>query len=113
MARRALGRPARGRAARWVLALAQACALALGGLLTAAPGPVGAAYEADRTFNAPAPIAIPASGTSGIAAPYPSALTVANTCAPVTKVEVKLQGLSHAYPDDLDILLAGPGGRCS
>lgn len=29
----------------------------------------------------------------------------------VSKVVVKLKGLNHTYPDDLDILLVGPGGQ--
>ena len=29
----------------------------------------------------------------------------------ISKVTVKLNGLNHTYPDDLDILLVGPGGQ--
>jgi subtilisin-like proprotein convertase family protein len=29
----------------------------------------------------------------------------------ISKVVVKLKDLSHTYPDDLDILLVGPGGQ--
>jgi hypothetical protein len=29
----------------------------------------------------------------------------------MSKVVVKLNGLSHSYPDDLDLLLVGPDGQ--
>jgi uncharacterized repeat protein (TIGR01451 family) len=54
---------------------------------------------------------IPASGTQGSAAPYPAVLVVSNFSGTVTKVTARLAGLSHTYPDDLDILLVGPGGQ--
>lgn len=47
----------------------------------------------------------------GKASPYPSAITVSGFTGAVTRVTVKLLGLSHTYPDDLDILLVGPGGQ--
>ena len=43
--------------------------------------------------------------------PYPSTATVANMGGTITKVTVRLDGLSHTYPDDLDIALVGPGGQ--
>ena len=45
--------------------------------------------------------------------PYPSTVTVAGMGGTMTKVTVTLVGLSHTYPDDLDILLIGPGGQTS
>jgi uncharacterized repeat protein (TIGR01451 family) len=54
---------------------------------------------------------IPASGTQGSASPYPSTLVVSNFGGLVTKVTARLSGLTHAYPDDLDIVLVGPGGQ--
>jgi len=47
----------------------------------------------------------------GAASPFPSTINVSNVTGAVTKVTVTLAGLSHSYPDDLDILLVGPTGQ--
>ncbi len=44
-------------------------------------------------------------------APYPSNISVSSMVGTVTRVTVQLNGLSHTYPDDLDIALVGPGGQ--
>jgi T5SS/PEP-CTERM-associated repeat protein len=54
--------------------------------------------------NAPA-------ATSGRASPYPSVLAVTGLGGTITNLTVTLSGLSHTFPDDLDILLVGPGGQ--
>ncbi|MEP7339944.1 MAG: choice-of-anchor J domain-containing protein [Acidobacteriota bacterium] len=46
----------------------------------------------------------------GNATPYPSALAVAGVTGTVVGVKVKLNGVNHTFPDDLDILLVGPTG---
>ncbi len=56
-------------------------------------------------------IAIPATGNTGPASVYPSAIAVSGLVGSVLKVTVSLQGLSHAGPDDLDILLVAPNGQ--
>jgi subtilisin-like proprotein convertase family protein len=53
-------------------------------------------------------INIPGSGMSSL---YPSKITVAGLPTNPTKITVTLTGISHTYPDDLDILLVGPGGQ--
>jgi subtilisin-like proprotein convertase family protein len=55
-------------------------------------------------------ITIPGAGTSGPASPYPSQITVGGLPASIRKVRVTLF-VSHAFPDDLDIMLVGPGGQ--
>lgn len=62
-------------------------------------------------FSNTAPITIPGTGTSGPAAPYPSTITVSGLTGVVTDVNVTLTGVSHTFPDDIDILLVGPGGQ--
>jgi uncharacterized repeat protein (TIGR01451 family) len=44
------------------------------------------------------------------ATPYPATLTVSGVSGPVNHLTVTLHGLSHAFPDDMDVLLVGPNG---
>jgi subtilisin-like proprotein convertase family protein len=48
---------------------------------------------------------------SGIANPYPSQIDVAGLQGTIRRVRVTLSGLAHTFPDDVDILLVGPGGQ--
>ncbi len=59
------------------------------------------------TLTNATPIVIP---NVGPASPYPSTINVAGLAGTVTRVTVTLNGLSHTFPDDIDILLVGPGG---
>jgi len=45
------------------------------------------------------------------ASPYPSTINVSGIVGTVSKVTVSLLGLSHTYPEDVDVLLVGPGGQ--
>src|ERR1051325_7013774 len=47
----------------------------------------------------------------GAAAPYPSTIDVSGLGGLVSKVTVTLHGVSHGFPDDLDVLLVGPTGQ--
>lgn len=53
-------------------------------------------------------ITIPSSGT---ASPYPSEITLSNLDGLVTGVQVNLTNFSHAFPDDVDLMLVAPNGR--
>jgi len=53
------------------------------------------------------PVVIPEFGN---AAPYPSPIFVQCTPGPISELRVTLFGLSHTFPDDLDIVLVGPDG---
>ena len=57
------------------------------------------------------PIIIPATfdGT-GAASPSPSTIEVSGSDPKLSDVNVTLYGLSHTWPDDIDIMLAGPTG---
>jgi len=60
-----------------------------------------------QTFANPAVITIPDTGTT----PYPSPIVAAGV--PLLggyDIDVSFFNLSHTFPDDLDILLTGPGG---
>jgi subtilisin-like proprotein convertase family protein len=56
----------------------------------------------DRTANANPP---------GLGSLYPSNITVAGMSGTITQVKATVNGLSHTFPDDVDILLVGPGGQ--
>ena len=65
-----------------------------------------------RTFTNTATIAIPEGADStGPASVYPSSIVVADLPTAMTTVRVRLNGLSHTWPDDLDVLLVGPQGE--
>jgi hypothetical protein len=57
------------------------------------------------TINDAAPGLIPRE-----ASPFPSQITVPAGSGTVSTMEVTLNGLTHANPDDVDVLLSGPGG---
>ncbi len=63
---------------------------------------------ATLSFTNATNISIPASGT---ATPYRSTLTVSGVPNPASNVVVRLLNITHNNPDDLDILLVGPGGQ--
>src|SRR4029079_10802727 len=45
------------------------------------------------------------------ASPYPDDIAVSGLSGNITKVTVDITGISHTFPDDLDILLVSPGGQ--
>ena len=65
---------------------------------------------ARSTFSNPAPILL-ADGARGPALTGPSTITVDGLRGPIAGVTVRLDRLSHANPDDLDILLVAPSGE--
>jgi subtilisin-like proprotein convertase family protein len=70
-----------------------------------------AAPAGATTYSNTAPIAIPGTGDSGNAAPYPSTINVAGFSGPAGQVTVTLHNLSHSFPGDIDVLLVGPAGE--
>jgi subtilisin-like proprotein convertase family protein len=77
--------------------------------------PSATATPCAQTFSNPAAITIPATGTGATtgapANPYPSNIAVAGLSGTIIKVTVRLNGIAHTFPDDIDILLVGPGGQ--
>ena len=69
------------------------------------------ATAATLTFANAGAITIPATGTSGIASPYPSNISASGFTGLITKVTVSLFGLAHPFYTDIDILLVGPAGQ--
>jgi subtilisin-like proprotein convertase family protein len=62
---------------------------------------------ADALTN-PSPISIPDTGSGSV---YPSDIQVSGLDAPVTDVNVTIEGLTHTFVDDIDLLLVGPDGE--
>jgi subtilisin-like proprotein convertase family protein len=59
----------------------------------------------------PVDVAIPATGTSGPASPYPATRTVSGETGLISDLNVSIDGIWHERPDDLDMLLVGPEGQ--
>lgn len=70
---------------------------------------LAANITAQTTFNNPATINIPSSGTATPS--YPSTINVSGLTGRVTLVTVRLNGFTHALPDDVGVLLVGPTGE--
>jgi hypothetical protein len=58
----------------------------------------------------PVPIHLPGSGSSGPASRYPATINVFGQPTDLASVTVTLDGLSHSYPEDLNVLLVSPAG---
>jgi subtilisin-like proprotein convertase family protein len=72
---------------------------------------LGAVSSTTNSFVNPGFISIPTSGSVGTATPYPSTNIVSSLAGTVTKVTVTLTNINHTWPDDISILLVGPGGQ--
>lgn len=68
----------------------------------------GRVVASSGVFNANSGLAIQ---DIGMASPYPSTIFVTGLTASVHTLRVTLTNLTHTYPDDLDVVLVGPGGR--
>jgi uncharacterized repeat protein (TIGR01451 family) len=66
------------------------------------------AFPSIASFTNPVAIVIP---DHGPATPYPSTISVAGLTGIVSKVAIGLNGLTHSFPHDVSILLAGPSGQ--
>jgi hypothetical protein len=69
---------------------------------TSQPSPSPAAFVASQ------PIAIPEFGQAD---PYPATIEVSGLAGAIEDVTVTLSGLTHPFPDDVDVLLVGPFGQ--
>jgi Kelch motif/Galactose oxidase, central domain len=47
----------------------------------------------------------------GYAIPYPSTCEIAGRTGTITDVDLQILSLTHTWPDDIDMLLVGPGGE--
>lgn len=72
--------------------------------------PVGILVGSTVTNTQSGIISIPVSGSEGPASSYPSTLQVSGLSGDILDMNVRLSGLSHTWPSDLDILLVSPVG---
>jgi subtilisin-like proprotein convertase family protein len=86
----------------------RAFAAAASALILPVAALVGAAPASAAVFTNTATITI---ADEADASPYPSAIEVSGLGGTITDVNVTLTGVSHSYPDDINVLLAGPGGQ--
>ena len=76
------------------------------------PGPAAASFtNATAITITDCPNPCPASGQA--ASLYPAPITVSGEVGVVERVSVTINGLSHAFPADVDFLLVSPSGRKS
>ena len=81
-------------------------------LLTSSCGGGGGGDSGSGTFASTVAMTIPAS-PAGPAGPYPSVLAVSGLKHNITSVSLTFVGLTHSFPDDLDVLLVSPSGQAS
>lgn len=85
------------------------------GTTGAPPPPPSEPSGVKTTFSSNGPWTIPASGsgasTGSPTDPYPLTINVSGITDPVVDVNVRLRGLNHTWPDDIDIVLVGPQGQ--
>jgi subtilisin-like proprotein convertase family protein len=75
---------------------------------------IGGTAATATPFSNPAAITIldtPRVGGIAPGAPYPSTIAVAGIVGTVSKVTVTITNYAHAFPNDVDMLLVGPGGQ--
>jgi subtilisin-like proprotein convertase family protein len=72
--------------------------------LVALPGPAAAQYTVKTYTGGPVTVA------DGAAIPYPGTISGSGP-AILGDVTVRLNDVTHEFPDELDVLLAGPGGQ--
>ena len=78
----------------------------IGGTPSAATGTI-VSEETLPFFSNPNAITIPSSGAGN---PYPSTINVSGLTGGINSLKVTLTGLSHTWPDDIDVLMVGPSG---
>jgi subtilisin-like proprotein convertase family protein len=111
----------------WQSANPAVATVTIGGRATGVTAGTASISASRAGFNAAASLTVTTSGSTGTktfsnssaftirdqgpAAVYPSPVSVSGLSGTITKVTVRLIRLTHSNPDDLDILLVGPGGQ--
>lgn len=102
---------------RWIApSLALTLAVGVVGALTGPASAATTSFSQNTKLFVGGPNYSPFSGGSitipdtSPGSPYPSDIVVTHQ-GEITDVDVTLSGINHAFPDDLDIMLVGPGGQ--
>jgi subtilisin-like proprotein convertase family protein len=74
-------------------------------------GTIGNGWRLDLETGPGNPALIAAASDAPSAATYPAQLPVSGLSGEIADVDVNLTGLSHAHPDDLDVVLVSPQGQ--
>jgi uncharacterized protein YgiM (DUF1202 family)/subtilisin-like proprotein convertase family protein len=94
--------------------------LIIGALILTVPSLIRLPAEAAHIAATPPALAQVGTFTNGTAislvnntptSPYPSTISVSGLPGSITDVDVTLFTVNHSRPDDLDVLLVGPGGQ--
>jgi extracellular elastinolytic metalloproteinase len=76
---------------------------------------IGVTATATSSFSNTTPIIIPATGigdpAGAMSNPYPSTINVSGLSGTITRLTAQLFDFNHVSPEDVDVLLAGPGAR--
>lgn len=81
--------------------------MALAGVVLSVSGFANASFIS-TTITSNNSLTIPASGTSGVASSFPTLLDVSGVLGTIVDVNVFLTGVSHTFPDDINIGIVGP-----
>ena len=81
--------------------------LLLASMALVVPLASGVAWAATNTFSNTTQITM---SRDGAVTPYPSAISVSGL-GTVTDVDLRLNGFSHTYPDDVEVDLVGSRGQ--
>ena len=68
----------------------------------------GTATNPETPFQSVAAITV---NDNAAATPYPSTVNVSGLTGTIQTMAVRLDGITHTYPGDLEVLLVGPGGQ--
>jgi len=96
-----------GAAAGLVIVVGVAILLLSGGEPEPPTPPAPTGPSPPTTVSQANAIVIPKAGPG---TPYPSTIEISDVRGAITDVNVTLDGLTHGFPTDLDVLLAGPDG---
>lgn len=83
--------------------------LALAGVVLSVSGFANAGFITS-TFTSNTALQIPATGSSGAASEFPTTIEISGLLGDIVDINIFVSGISHTYPDDINIGIVGPTG---